>query len=242
MESIGNIELDNHTNSVNEQQNSNILKTFNNPIKPITLNNTQDDKNTESINSKVDSITSQQSNSKIDSKHTQSTTNIAINKNFFHKTQALLQDLADLDIFDSEILQKGIKIDLVQNNSLFFELYIKSELYLASVYAYILDERAFNKKDSPDLHFMRCEVIQKIPKDLLKVCVPTKNAFDYRVRSSGIDTRLFYEHPLRICPLCIAGLCELLSKKHNKVIHTNQIKEDEVMLLLFKNKLKNLVM
>lgn len=168
--------------------------------------------------------------------------NVIANANFFQKTQKLLQHLADLSIFDSETLQKGMKIDLSQEDSDFFILYIGSELHLACAYTYVLDERAFVKKDSPDLHFMRCDFIRKTSQDLLKVCVPKKNSFDYRVRSNGVDTRLFYEHPLRVCHMCIAGLCDVLSKKHKRKINVNQIKEDEVMMLLFKNKLKNLVM
>lgn len=244
-----------HIASANSQTTQNthniFLKTFDNPIQPITISDsTQDIKtlNSTTTNDGKDSKKPKQSDinevdSKIDSIKQTKNNNITSTKTgLFQKTQELLQHLSDLSIFDSETLQKGMKIDLSHSDSLFFELYIGAELHLACAYTYVLDERSFTKKDSPDLHFMRCAVIQKTSQDLLKVCVPTKNAFDYRVRSSGVDTRLFYEHPLRICPLCIAGLCELLSKKHKRTIHTNQIKEDEVMGLLFKNKLKNLVM
>lgn len=249
----------NTDNIKTSQQNTRnvFLKTFNNPIKPISISYTEYD-TTLNPNDKVktlgesnqdcidelDSINTQQisrdcnelsqQNKKIDS--------ISTTSKLFLKTQTLLQYLADLSIFDSDTLQKGMKIDLSNNDSEFFELYIGSELHLACAYNYVLDERTFIKKDSPDLHFMRCEIIQKTPQDLLKVCVPIKNAFDYRVRSGGVDTRLFYEHPLHICPICIASLCQLLSKKHKRAIHVSQIKEEEVMGLLFKNKLKNLVM
>lgn len=254
-------ELDTQNNSSNSQivqkNTSNFfLKTFNNPIQPITISDNHKENldstarlETSNENASKDSTDVQQlSVSKTDSMQAdsiQQIKNINMPKTkieLFKKTQSLLQYLADLSIFDSETLQKGMKIDLSNSNSLFFELYIGSELHLASAYVYVLDERSFTRKDSPDLHFIRCAAIQKMPKDLIKVCVPTKNAFDYRVRSSGVDTRLFYEHPLHICPLCIASLCELLSKKHKRTIHTSQIKEDEVMGLLFKNKLKNLVM
>lgn len=248
-------ELDAHhtSNSQISQKNASnlFLKTFNNPIQPLTISDNHKENldstarlETSNENASKDSISTQQlSINKTDSIQQIKNINMPEDKvEFFQKTQSLLQYLADLSIFDSETLQKGMKIDLPNSNSLFFELYIGPELHLASAYVYVLDERSFTKKDSPNLHFMCCEAIQKMPKDLIKVCVPTKNAFDYRVRSGGVDTRLFYEHPLHICPLCIASLCELLSKKHKRTIHTSQIKEDEVMELLFKNKLKNLIM
>ncbi len=234
----------------NDMQNTQSIfsQTFDNPIKPITLSHaTQSDENIVlPINSKQEIQTTQEckqnalnTKQEIQANNTQMP---PINTQIFHKTQTLLQHLASLSIFDNETLQKGMKIDLSHSNSDFFELYVGAQLHLACAYTYVLDERAFAKKDSPDLHFMRCEIIKKTPQELLKICVPTKNAFDYRVRSSGVDTRLFYEHPLRICPLCIAALCRLLSTKHKRTILPNQIKEEEIMGLIFKNKLKNLIM
>lgn len=235
------------------------LKTFQNPIKPIAIPDTSilQDSNMDLTQNPIQ----KESIETIDSTKTQNPTKTHIESNatstaqsnhvikkslkdsqLFSKTQTILQHLANLSVFDSETLQKGMKIDLSNSNSKFFELYIGAELHLATAYIYVLDERTFAKKDSPHLHFIRCEAIKRVSQELIKVCVPTKNAFDYRVRSSGVDTRLFYEHPLRICPVCIAELCEILSTKHKRTIHTNQIKEEEILGLLFKNKLKNLVM
>lgn len=243
------------------------LKTFQNPIQPTIIPDTNilEDSNTKTQNNiskqydtvkKMDFNDIQQSikdTTIIESNSTNKTQrNKLMVKNslkkslndlqLFSKTQNILQYLAELSVFDSQTLQKGIKIDLSSDSSKFFELHIGTELHLAIAYVYILDERTFAKRDSPYLHFIRCEVIQTTSHELIKVCVPTKNAFDYRVRSSGVDTRLFYEHPLRVCPLCIAELCEILSIKHKRTIHTNQIKEEEILTLIFKNKLKNLVM
>lgn len=227
------------------------LKTFQNPIKPIAIPDTSilQDSNIDVTQNPIqkdsmetmDSVKTQNpiNKTRIESNATKKSLN---NPQLFSKTQKILQHLANLSVFDSETLQKGMKIDLSNSNSKFFELYIGAELHLATAYIYILDERTFAKQDSPHLHFIRCEAIKRVSQELIKVCVPTKNAFDYRVRSSGVDTRLFYEHPLRICPLCIAELCEILSAKHKRTIHTNQIKEEEILGLLFKNKLKNLVM
>ncbi len=162
--------------------------------------------------------------------------------NFFGKTGLVLDSLSSLSIFDKETLQKGMKIDFVKtNDSVFFKIYVGAELHLACAYAYIFDERLFTKEESPKIHFTQCEIINKIPKDFIKICVPTRNAFDYRVRSNGVDTRLFYEHPLRICPLCVSTLCRILSKKHKREITSNNIKEQEIIGLLFKNKLKDIV-
>lgn len=227
------------------------LKTFQNPIKPIAIPDTSilQDSNIDVTQNSIqkdsmetmDSVKTQNpmNKTRIESNATK---NSLKESQLFSKTQKILQHLANLSVFDSETLQKGMKIDLSNSNSKFFELYIGAELHLATAYIYILDERTFAKQDSPHLHFIRCEAIKRVSQELIKVCVPTKNAFDYRVRSSGVDTRLFYEHPLRICPLCIAELCEILSTKHKRTIHTNQIKEEEILGLLFKNKLKNLVM
>ncbi len=207
--------MKNTNNNINANNTSkNFQKTFSNPIKPIIKDNVQF--NRDSSNMKFES--------------------------FFSKTQSILDNLASLSIFDKESLQKGMKIDFVKtNDSVFFKIYVGAELYLACAYTYIFDERLFAKEESPKIHFTQCETIKSIPKEFIKICVPTKNAFDYRVRSNGIDTRLFYEHPLRICPLCISILCKILTKKHSKEIVPNQIKEQEIMGLLFKNKLKNIV-
>lgn len=227
------------------------LKTFRNPIKPIAIPDTSilQDSNIDVTQSPIqkdsmETMDSIKTQNPIKKTHTESnaTKKPLNNSQLFSKTQKILQHLANLSVFDSETLQKGMKIDLSNSNSKFFELYIGAELHLATAYIYVLDERTFAKQDSPHLHFIRCESIKRVSQELIKVCVPTKNAFDYRVRSSGVDTRLFYEHPLRICPVCIAELCEILSTKHKRTIHTNQIKEEEILGLLFKNKLKNLVM
>lgn len=229
------------------------LKTFENPIKPIVITDTNLMRNVvqnpTGSNSNVHKESNHMQQSMKDLTHAKSNVINKAQKNkkvvqtsqFFSKTKKILQYLSNLSIFDNEILQKGMKIDLSSNNSKFFELYIGAELHLACAYTYILDERTFAKKDSPHLHFIRCETIKKASQESMRVCVPTKNAFDYRVRSGGVDTRLFYEHPLRICPQCIAELCEILSVKHKRTIHANQIREEEILGLLFKNKLKNIV-
>lgn len=227
------------------------VKTFQNPIKPIRISDADltQDVMQDAMNSNIhQGLNNMQQDTK-ETTHIKSGTIDKVQKDgktaqvpqLFSKTQKILQYLSNLSVFDNESLQKGMKIDLSSNNSKFFELYIGAELHLACAYTYILDERTFAKKDSPHLHFIRCEAIKKTSQELIRVCVPTKNAFDYRVRSGGVDTRLFYEHPLRICPLCIAELCEILSAKHKRAIHANQIKEEEILGLLFKNKLKNLV-
>lgn len=169
--------------------------------------------------------------------------NTAKPHSFFHKTQSQLEKLIDMSVFDSRILQKGFKFDFIdKNDSPFFEMYVGSTLYFACAYAYILDERVFSKMQAPLLHFSKCHDFQALCRDFVKVCVPKINSFDYRVRSNGVDTRLFYEHPLRICPSCMIFLSQTLSKKYHKEIRVKDIKHAEILNAIFKNTLKNIVL
>ncbi|RDU67083.1 hypothetical protein CQA53_02165 [Helicobacter didelphidarum] len=165
-----------------------------------------------------------------------------LNYNMFSKTQSLLENLATFSVFDRDILQKGMKFDSMQDdNSLFFKLYVGAELHLAVAYTFIFDERLFSKGEMPKIHILKCLDFQELQQDHVKICVPSANAFDYRVRSHGVDTRLFYEHPLHICPICISCLYKILSEKYRKKVSQNQLEEQDIMNLVLKNKLKNLI-
>lgn len=159
---------------------------------------------------------------------------------YFTKTESLLTNLSNLSIFDKDTLQKGMKFDSADSDSIFFELFVGSDLHLAVAYAYIFDERLFLKEESPKLHFLKCESFKQLKEEYIKICVPSVNAFDYRVRVNGVDTRLFYEHPLHICPVCMSMLSKIISRKYKKEVPI--IKEQEVMNLILKNKLKNIIL
>ncbi|MWV61084.1 hypothetical protein DCO58_11510 [Helicobacter saguini] len=161
-------------------------------------------------------------------------------KNFFTKTESLLEKISTFSIFDKDVLQKGMKFDSNDGkDSIFFTLYVGSTLHLGVAYSYIFDERDFNKVESPRLHIIKCDSFKKISPDNIKVCVPSVNAFDYRVRVNGVDTRLFYEHPLHICEVCVSLLMRILSKKYKREMPP--LKEQEILNLVFRNKLKNLI-
>lgn len=159
--------------------------------------------------------------------------------NFFTKTESLLEHLSTLSIFDKDVLQKGMKFDSTQDDSIFFSIYVGSVLHLGVAYSYIFDERDFNKVESPRLHIIKCKSFKKISPDNINVCVPSVNAFDYRVRVNGVDTRLFYEHPLHLCETCMTLLMRILNKKYAREIPP--LKEQEILNLIFRNKLKNVI-
>ncbi|STQ86937.1 hypothetical protein LS73_006625 [Helicobacter muridarum] len=165
-------------------------------------------------------------------------------ESIFQKTQIELDKISNLSIFNEKDLEKGLKFKSIniEIDSIFFKMYIGSTLYLACAYNHIIDERTFSKNPFPALHFSKCQEIQAINPNYLKICIPKINAFDYRVRSNGVDTRLFYEHPLKICPFCIISLCKVLEKKYNKEVSPNSIKQDEILNAIFKNTLKDIVL
>lgn len=224
-------------------------QTFDNPIQPILFqsHNTQHSADT-LYNEELNNHNTMLSKQKINTYTTQNTSNAKsqsknMNKSFFAKTQVMLDTMIHMDILDKKSLQKGIDIQcLTEDDSPFFKLHVETEIYLACIYSYILDEKTFAKNESPKIHFIKCGESKLLNPKHTKVCIPTTNAFDYRVRANGIDTRLFYEHPLSICQTCMSELYRILSKKYHKEVSSNHIKEHDVMNLLIKNKLKNLVL
>lgn len=162
---------------------------------------------------------------------------------FFSKTESLLDNLSALSIFDKESLQKGMKFDLLSQNDgkdcIFFELYVGALRHLAVAYSYIFEEREFAKGNAPRLHFIKCEQFLQLKSQNVKICVPSVNAFDYRVRVNGVDTRLFYEHPLHICETCMSIFHKILAKKFQN--NAPILKEQEILNLIIRNKLKNIV-
>ena len=174
---------------------------------------------------------------KVDSK------NMQRDYGFFGKTIGELERLASLSVLDSNDLQRGVGLACVAaGDEPFFKIYVGQTLYLACAYNHILDERSFAKMQAPLIHFTQCAEMQALQPDSVRVCLPRSNSFDYRVRSNGVDTRLFYEHPLKICPSCVIILCRILSKKKGRKILPSALKEDEILAALCKNTLKNLVL
>ena len=156
-------------------------------------------------------------------------------KSFFTKTNQILESISNMSVFDANLLHNGIKYDYVENShKLFLKLNIGAQLHLAIAYNHIIDEREYTKEGSPKIHFIKCRALEQIKKEYIKVCIPTHNSFDYRVRSHGMDTRIFYEKPLRLCKLCVLILNQII--KNNEA----ELKEEEIMGLILKNKLKNL--
>ncbi|RDU72276.1 hypothetical protein CQA66_05200 [Helicobacter aurati] len=204
-------------------------------------------------NTKTNAIFMQQSTPTIESQNNTLHTSESSNKQtsnathksifLFQKTQKQLERIANLSIFDEQILEKGLRFDsLDTGDSPFFKVYLGSTLYLACAYNHIVDERTFTKIQAPALHFIKCQEIQTINTEYLKICTPKINAFDYRVRSHGVDTRLFYEHPLKICPFCILAFCKILSKKYKKEISHTSVKQEEILNAIFQNTLKDIVL
>lgn len=223
-----------HANYFTSKQ---FCNSFQNPIKPATTHdNAMQDKQDISPKHNVATLSTHQTMQSCEKMQNTNTTT------FFSKTQTILDSLTNLSVFDNAMLEKGVKFNMAQSNdSVFFEFFIGSTLYLACAYSFIFEERLFHKEESPRLHFLKCDDLKLINPEFLKVCLPKTNSFDYRVRADGIDTRLFYEHPLRLCSTCISELCKLLSKKHNKEFFPSKIKESEIIALILKNKLKNLI-
>ena len=161
---------------------------------------------------------------------------------FFEKTNNLIDKISSINIFDKDTLQKGIDFNMLSmRDKDFFRIKLDGTLYFACAYLSVIDEAMFAKYVSPRIHFILCDDLISIDKTHMKVCIPKTNSFDYKVRANGIDTRLFYEHPLKICPVCVNYLCKILSKKHNKNITSKHLDNEKIMNMIIQNKLKNII-
>lgn len=154
-------------------------------------------------------------------------------KEFFKSSIDSLEKLVSIKLFDK--LNGEIPSIFVKEDFLLFRA--DNESHLACAYLKVISEKEFIRDLAPFLHFLACQDVRNLIGDEnLRFCIPKENLFDFKVATNGLNTRLFYSVPLKLCPRCNELLCSILS---NASITT--LNQDKLMNILLRGKLKRIL-